>query len=126
MINVQSGTIFDETSKKYPALQNKILDFVALKSANPSQKFGSSDYPFNADGPLGKMKIKHAHLSQDISIFYKIAGSPSTLYLYGLFSHKESGTGNTKNNNLQKSLAVKLKNQFPDLKDDFDYMEEFE
>lgn len=126
MINVQSGTMFDETSKKYPALQSKILDFIALKTANPSQKFGSSDYPFNADGPLGKMKLKHAHLSQDISIFYKMAGSPSTLYIYGLFSHKESGTGNTKNNNLQKSLASKLKNQFPELKDDFDYMEELE
>lgn len=124
MINVKSGTIFDETSKKYPALETKVLDFISLKTTNPSQKFGSSDYPFNSDGPLGKMKLKHAKVTQDISILYKIAGSPSTLYLYGLFSHKESGTDNTKNNNLQKSLATKLKNQFPDLKDDFDYMEE--
>jgi hypothetical protein len=124
MLDVQSGTIFDETLNKYPALENRVIDFIKLKTTNPSQRFGSSDYPFNSDGPLGKMKLKHAHLSQDVSIFYKIAGSPSTLYIFGLFSHNESGTGNTKNNKLQKSLAARLKNQFPDLKDDLEYFDD--
>lgn len=122
MIDFQTGTLYDETMQKYSALANRVVDFIKLKTTNPSQKFGSSDYPYNSDGPLGKMKLKHAHLTQDVSIIYRIAGSPSTLYIFGLFSHNDSGTGNTKNNKLQKSLAARLKNQFPDLKDDFDYI----
>ena len=124
MANYEMCDVYIETIQKYSKLSGKMKDFIQFKTENPSRQFGSSDYPFNSDGPLGKMKLKHAHITQDISIFYKMAGSPATLYLYGLFSHNESGTGNTKNNKLQKSLAARLKNQFPDLKDDFDYMEE--
>lgn len=121
MANYEMCDVYIETLQKYPKLAAKMKDFIQFKTENPSRQFGSSDYPFQADGPLGKMKIKHAHLSQDVSILYKMAGSPTTLYLYGLFSHNESGTGNTKNNKIQKSLATRLGNQFPELKDDFDY-----
>ena len=124
MLKVEMCPAYDESLIKYRTLENKANDFIRMKAQNPAQKFGSSDYPYNSDGPLGKMKLKHAHLSQDISIVYRIAGSPSKLYLFGLFSHNESGTGNTKNNKLQKSLAARLKNQFPDLKDDLEYFDD--
>lgn len=112
---------FEETMSRYLHLKNKVDDFIAIKTANPIQQFGASDKPFNPDGPLGKMKIGHAHITHDVSIFYRIKGNPPKLYLYGLFSHKESGTSkNDPNRNIQKSLAKVLSTQFPELKEDDD------
>lgn len=110
---------FDETMTRYLHLRSKVDDFIATKMTNPVQQFGASDKVFNPDGPLGKMKIVHAHLTHDISIFYRIKGSPPTLYLYGLFSHKESGTDkSSQNRNIQKSLSKVLFTQFPEIHED--------
>lgn len=110
---------FNETLLQYPHLAGKLEEFIKSKSANTMQPFGASDKPFNPDGPLGKLKIVHAHLTHDVSIFYRIKGSPPTLYLFGLFSHKESGTDkSSQNRNIQKSLAKSLSTQFPELSED--------
>jgi hypothetical protein len=120
MINAQICSVYNETMQKHAALEDRVADFVTLKSENHMQLFGASDKPFIATGPLGKLKIRHAHLSQDISILYRIAGSPPTMYLFGLFSHKETGTSSTSNHKLQKSLATRLGRQFTDLHDAID------
>ena len=110
---------FLETSNKYNNLSGKIEEFIATKKHNPLQRFGASDSQFSNDGPLGKLKISHAHLTHDVSILYRIKGSPATIYLFGLFSHKESGTDkNNPNRNVTKTLAKTLSTQFPDLKED--------
>ena len=112
---------YNETNSNYPQLKDKVDEFIHTKIENAIRQFGASDKPFNPDGPLGKLKIWHAHLNRDVSIFYRIKGSPGKLYLYGLFSHKESGTSkNDPNRNIQKSLAKVLSTQFPELKEDDD------
>ena len=105
--------IFEETEKRHHVVADKVDEFVKVKSINPTQRFGASDTRFNPDGPLGKLKISHAHLSQDISILYRIAGSPPTIYVLGLFSHKETGTSGTANVKKQKSTATTFRNEFP-------------
>lgn len=118
-ITIVTSTIFNKTEQTHSNLSNKLIDFIRTKSENPTQRFGSSDYQFTSDAPLGgKLKLSHAHLSQDVCVVYRIKGKPPTLYLFGLFSHKELGTGNTANIKLQKSMHDIFKNQFPDLSED--------
>lgn len=113
-VNVRICKLYEETLAKHSGLKERVADFIKSKNENPLASFGSSDTHFIADGPIGKtgLKLKHAHLSQDVSIIYRLHGNPTTLDLYGLFSHKESGTGNSANIKVQKSLAKKLSSQF--------------
>ena len=112
-VKVRVSDLYKETAAKYPQLAEKVADFIRTKDQNPTAPYGGSDTHFIGDGPIGRLglKIKHAHLSQDVSIIYRLHGNPATLDLYGLFSHKESGTGNAANIKIQKSLAKKLANQ---------------
>ena len=104
---------FHSTLVTYAAFAKKVSDFIQLKLENPTQRYGSSDTRFIPDGYLGQLKVSHAHVSQDVSILYRIAGTPTKLFILGLYSHKETGTGTTPNNKKQKSMATKFKNQFP-------------
>jgi hypothetical protein len=64
-------------------------------------------------GPIAQAvpKIRHVHITQDISLFYTIEGrNPTVIKLYGLFTHAESGTSNTAKIKQQKSFAQRLKN----------------
>lgn len=93
--------------KQDKLIKNKLKDFMTFKSANPRSKFGSSDYAFSPTGSFAG--FSHAKLTFDISIVYKIEGD--ICYLYGVFSHDESGTGTPPNKNKQNALGTKLKNQ---------------
>jgi hypothetical protein len=118
---VKYSTLFPNSIDKHPEVLPKLNDFLNLKSVNPSQRFGSSDSAFSADGPFGKLKLMHAHFSYDISLIYKIRGTPAVIYLYGFFSHKESGTSkNDPNRKFQKSFAKTLSNEFPGVNEDSD------
>ena len=112
-VNVRVCDLYKETVAKYPQLAPKVADFIRAKNENPTAPFGGSDTHFVGEGPIGRLglKIKHAHLSQDVSIIYRLHGNPTMLDLYGLFSHKESGTGNNPNVKIQKSLAKRFANQ---------------
>jgi len=96
-------------------LAQKIKDFRDFKSQNPIAAFGGSDSMFNGEGPIGKAlgeRAKHAHLTQDICIVYSISGrNPTVIKLYGLFRHKDIGTGDTPNIRKQQSAADKMKDQ---------------
>jgi len=97
-----------------PNLAAKFADFVGTKTENPVQQFGKNDTQMLSAGPLGKAVpgIRHAHLTQDLSIFYTLSGRDPTVFnLYGIFSHRDSGTGNNANPRAQKSLAQQLQNQ---------------
>jgi hypothetical protein len=110
--------LFDETFLDHANLAKRIFAFLDHKNNNPLQPFGSSDSGFTPDGPIGKLglNIKHAHVSQDVSIIYRVHGNPQVMDLYGVFSHKESGTGNAANIRIQQQLATRLSNQdFPEL-----------
>jgi len=102
---------FAEKTKNYPGLSDKFKEFTQAKTANPGQPFGGSDTPFINAGPLARAipKLRHAHLTRDLSVFYTIEGkNPTVVQLYGIFSHQESGTGTPGNINKQKNLAKQL------------------
>ena len=110
--------LFDETFLDHANLAKRIFAFLDHKNNNPLQPFGSSDTGFTPDGPIGKLglNIKHAHVSQDVSIIYRVHSNPQVMDLYGVFSHKDSGTGNAANIRIQQQLATRLSNQeFPEL-----------
>lgn len=100
--------LFDKTfSKTTQQIKSKFKDFVEWKSAHPTDSFGSSDYPFSGAGFL--RGLWHAKLSFDISIIYR--QEKEVIYLYGVFSHDESGTGSPSSKVKQSALATKLSNQ---------------
>lgn len=114
LLQVEYSSLYDSSIKNHPEVLSKLIDFVSIKSANPTQRFGSSDAGFNADGPFGKLKLMHAHFSYDVSLIYKIRGNPAIIYVYGFFSHKESGTSkNDANPRLQKTFSKSLGKEFP-------------
>jgi len=105
---------YAEKSQAVPGLAAKFADFVGTKTENPIQQFGKSDTQMVSAGPLGRAVpgLKHAHLTQDLSVFYTLGGrNPTVFNLYGIFSHKDSGTGNNANIKTQKSLGQQLQNQ---------------
>lgn len=83
--------------------------FLDIKRANPRQPAGRKDTPFLPDGPIGEKVpgMWHAHLNSDISICYRVEGN--TLYLYGMFSHEDLGTG-ASNRLKQKSMGQRFAN----------------
>lgn len=94
-----------------PGLVGKIAEFKRIKSENPVQPFGKKDIRMISDGPFGRTidGIRHVHLTQDLSLFYTLSGSnPHVFNLYGIYSHNESGTGDSANVNVQKSLAKRM------------------
>lgn len=91
-----------------------VKDFRQFKSANPLAAYGKSDKSSASDGNFNQEvpKIRHAHLTHDVSIWYTISGkNPNIIRLYGVFSHDESGTGQPPARNVQRKLAKKMAKQ---------------
>lgn len=110
--------MFIETAKKYlvpgSSLVQSYVNFVKTKVGNPIAAYGSSDKsnPVGTPMALKVPKMRHARLSQDVSIFYTISGSnPSVLRVYALMSHSEAGTGQPPNKKKNASVASKMANQ---------------
>ena len=78
------------------------------KRENPNTLFGSSDKPFLSKGKFGTIVpgLKHAHITDDLSIVYKVQNG--VVYLYGFYTHDELGTGQPANINKQDSMAGKF------------------
>ena len=97
-----------------PNLADKIAEFKQTKSQNPMQPYGKNDTRLIATAPLGRAVpgLRYAHLTQDLSIFYTLGGAnPHVFNLFGIYSHNESGTGNSQNIKVQKNLGKRLANQ---------------
>jgi hypothetical protein len=96
-------------------LAEKIKAFRDFKKQNPIAAFGGSDTMFVGAGPIAKAlgeRARHAHLTQDICIVYSVSGkNPTVIKLYGLFRHKDIGTGDTPNIRKQQSAADRMKDQ---------------
>jgi len=95
--------------KPYSSLRAKFREFMETKRTDPNEEFGSSDKPFKTKGSFGTLipKIKHAHITHDLSIVYLVQGN--TIILYGFYTHDELGTGTPAKINIQKSMARKFK-----------------
>lgn len=84
--------------------------FMHVKRENPNQSWGSSDKHFKSQGVFTKLVpgIKHAHLAHDVNLVYLVRGN--IVYLFGLFTHDELGTGTPPNPRRQKAMATQFKN----------------
>ena len=97
--------------KDSPQIIQKILDFKELKSKNPMSPFGPNDRPFAGNGIFKQYlpKALKAHLTSDISIIYELSGrNPTTIKLYGVFTHADMGTGQPPNIKIQQNLSKRL------------------
>ena len=103
-----------ESLIKHRQVVQKLLDFFEFKRNNPLAPFGASDRKFASSGLYNTTipNLRHAHLSTDISIVYKVhSKNPMLVDLYGLFSHEELGTGNPSKANTQKTMAKRFSQQ---------------
>lgn len=117
-VEFKTCPLYIESAKSHsinnPIIAEKLKEFRATKQSNPIQNFGSKDYSMGANAPIGRAvpKIRHAHLTQDLSIFYVVEGRNPTLFkLYGVFSHAESGTGTPANIKRQQNFGKQLSHQ---------------
>jgi len=117
-LSVFKCPLFTETADKYfdkvPSVHRAYLDFLKVKRENPIAPFGKSDKSNPISTPLADSipKLRHAHLSHDISVFYTVSGAnPVQLKLYSIMSHDEAGIGQPVNYKKQKSLGKKMANQ---------------
>lgn len=95
-------------------LTEKLNNFMSFKAGNPLSPFGGSDKKFASSGLYNTTipNLRHAHLSDDISIVYKVhSRNPTLIDLYGLFSHEELGTGNPSKANAQKTMSKRFSQQ---------------
>lgn len=92
----------------YPAIKKKFRDFMEVKRNNPNQIFGASDKNFTPGGVFFTMipGLRHAHLTPDLSIVYRVVGNQ--IYLYGFFNHDDIGTGQPPKIPKQKAMASKF------------------
>ena len=97
--------------KPYDAIRRKFADFMELKRWNPIQPFGKSDKLFLGTGFFIRAvpNLKHAHITQDLSIVYKLEGG--TIWLYGFYTHNELGTGQPPNKRIQDAMATRIANK---------------
>lgn len=117
-VKFRPSALFRETFTKKaaenPGLEEQFQKFVETKSQDHMAPFGSKDTNLKGTGNFGTVipKIRHAHLMNDLIVFYKLSGAnPTLIDLYGIFTHDESGTGQPANIKRQKILAKKFSNQ---------------
>lgn len=103
---------YDETYKRYvlptPGVRAKLRAFMSAKRLDPTWRVGD-DTPFVSNGPYGKALpgLRHMHLSQDLSIVYRVHNNQ--VWLYGIYPHKELGTGNASQIRTQQAMADRFK-----------------
>lgn len=93
----------------------KFVDFKNSAPANGSvagvySGFGDSDRRFRSKGKFANKidGISHAHLTHNVSIVYLVDNG--VLYLYGIYSHDDIGTGSPGNINRQEQMATRWAN----------------
>ena len=118
-VQVKKCQLFNETAAEHglqagTPLFKSFADFVKTKITNPIAPYGASDKSNPTGTPMAieVPKIRHAHLTQDISIFYTVGGKdPTELKLYAMLSHAQAGTGQPLNPKKQKGVARQMRNQ---------------
>lgn len=105
----------EEMVKGYgPKITELLASFIKSKMADPTAPYGSSDKanPSGTPAAIAVPKIRHAHLTHDISVFYTVSGSnPAELRLYAVYTHAQSGTSRPPNPKKQASTAKRMGGQ---------------
>jgi len=104
----------NEKSIKYnKKVNNAYIKFLDWKRENPNKPFINSKKDKHSPNTsiYGKSvpKVAHAHLTQDISVWY--IQNNNIFKLLGIFSHSATGTGNPPNLKKQQQIASRFKNQ---------------
>lgn len=106
------SNLFNDTLDNFRSntvVLQSVRDFFVHKRATPLEPFGGKDYPFRHGDLRG---IRHAGLTQDISIVYTMSGkNPIDIALYGIFSHTQLGTSHTPDHKRQSRVATTIRNQ---------------
>lgn len=114
---IKQSALFREHAAKYlvkgSAVEKAFVDFIATKLGNPIAPYGSTDKanPIGTPMAMEVPKIRHAHLSHNISIFYTVSGNPTVIRLYGMMSHDEAGIGQPVNKKRQTGVAKQFSRQ---------------
>lgn len=97
--------------RPYRTIRKKFSEFMELKRWNPNQPFGKSDKLFLNAGNFIRVipNLKHAHITMDLSIVYKLEGG--VIWLYGFYTHDDLGTGQPANQRVQSAMATKFSNK---------------
>lgn len=113
-VQFRTCTMFRDSLAAHKELFPKLEEFRKTKAQNPIAKFGGRDYPFTGAGVFASEVpgLAHAHLTQDISVVYRVhSKNPTLVDIYGLYSHAELGTGQPANIKKQKSMGRRFANQ---------------
>ena len=95
--------------------KKRVRAFMVTKKENPRAQFGAKDETFVFDSKFEKAVpgIRHAHITNNISILYRIVGN-NHIELYGYYTHDELGTGTPRSVQKNTSMANKFsKEVFP-------------
>lgn len=102
-----------KAAKEFPAIVDRLNDFIERKKKDPMAAYGNNDKPFAAGGTFGRAlpKARKAHLTDDYSVVYELSGrDPTTIKIDGVFSHSDLGTGNPPNKNIQSNMSTRIAN----------------
>lgn len=104
--------LFKESLLAHPDSGKSVAEFIQAKSTDPLAAFGGSDTAFAGKGIFGGtgLKLKHAHITRDLSVVYSVHGNPTLIDIYGVFSHAELGTGDNPNIKKQKQMSKRFGN----------------
>lgn len=94
--------------KPYDSVRRKFADFMELKRWNPTHAFGKSDRGFVSGGVVANLmpNLKHAHITGDLSILYKL--ERGVIWLYGFYTHGELGTDKSSQVSTLKNSVLRM------------------
>jgi mRNA-degrading endonuclease YafQ of YafQ-DinJ toxin-antitoxin module len=108
-VDIKVSPCFDKANKKHlknARVQQALKKFLVAKAKNSQAPYGGKDYPMTGKGPLSG--IKHAGLTNDVSVMYEIKNN--TIFLFAIGSHDDLGFGRPNNIKKQQSLVKKINN----------------
>ena len=113
---------FNDRRVKNALIGKKLEQFMTNKRQDIRSKFNKHDRgsPPESIYAITTPKVRHSHLSSDISIWYEVddTQNPPLIMLYGVFTHEQTGTDTTPKRGKQQAMAdrfVKQKDKFTTL-----------
>lgn len=92
------------------SLSRKFAQFIDTKRKAPHAPIeGGNDTPFTSSGLYGALKLWHYHINADLSVVYRVEDVSPTrthIYIYGIYSHNDLGTGNPAKRQTQKNMVA--------------------
>ncbi len=97
-----------------PGVERGLKRFLASKAMNPDLPYQGKDYLLQNNFAKYNVKIFHAGLTFDKSVFYTLENTgkkTKQIRLFGIYGHDDVGIGNPANTNKQNAAAKRFSNQ---------------